>query len=192
MSLLNQWTGVTKYMLRDVDTFVDNYDEDHGIGYPIKFLAVTVFVMALVATLLMVLANLSSPADLRAAAMLGVLFLIVGFVAAIVEALLVHGIVSLLGGPNGSTTTFEAYAFPSAVRYGLSFVPLLNVILGLYGLYLQIKTLSSFQEISEGKAGVALIVAALITVPVTVAVLVLAVAVIGAFALEMGGSGGAV
>jgi len=186
MSLIGQWTGVTKFMITEPDAFIDQYDEDHGIGYPIKFVTLSVIAMALPITLLMVLANLSSPADLRAAAIIGAAIVLIGFVASIIEMLLVHGVVYALGGREGSVSTFEAYAFPSAVRFGLAWIPLLNLI-GLYGLYLQVKTLASFQGVSSGRSAVALLLAAFLVLPT----MVIAVAVIAAFFLELGGGGGA-
>lgn len=182
MSLLKQWVGVTKYMVSDSDTFVEQYDEDHGISYPIQFLAITAVAMALPLTLLMVLANPTSPEDLKAAAIIGVAAVIIGFVAAVAEALLLHGIVTLLGGRNGAVSTFEAYAFPSAIRYTLALIPPLNLIFGAYGLYLQIKTLASFQDISTGRSAVALIVAPLIVVPISL----VALGVLLMFVLELG------
>ncbi|GAA0663869.1 YIP1 family protein [Natronoarchaeum mannanilyticum] len=174
-------------MVTEPDAFIDQYDEDHGIGYPIKFVALSVIAMALPITLLMVLANLSSPADLRAAAIIGAAIVLIGFVASIIEMLLVHGVVYALGGREGSVSTFEAYAFPSAVRLGLAWIPLVNLAVGFYGLYLQIKTLASFQGVSSGRSAVALVFASLLVLPT----MVIAIAVIAAFFLELGGGGGA-
>lgn len=183
MGLIEQWMAVTKLMLTEPDTFIDQYDEDHGIGYPITFVTVSVIVMALPITLLMVLANLSSPADLRAATIIGAAIVIIGFVAAIVEMLLVHAVVYALGGREGSVSTFEAYAFPSAVRIGLSWIPLVNLAAGFYGLYLQVKTLGSFQNVSAGRSAVALILASVFVLPT----MVIAIALVATFFLELGG-----
>ena len=186
MSLLKQWTGVTKFMVSDPDTFIDQYDEDHGIGYPVKFLAVSVLATFLPLALLSALANISTPVEAvkGAAIIVGVLGG-VALVAGIAEVLLAHGILKLLGAQNGMSSTFEAYTFPSILRFGLWWVPVVQLV-GLYGLYLQIKTLASFQNVSTGRSALALILASLLVVPI----LLVAIAVIGAFVFGFSGGGG--
>ena len=188
MSLLEQWVGVSKYMVTDPDAFVEQYNENHGIGYPLKFLAVTILVALLPLAALSLLANVSAPVEAiqGAAIIVGVLGAIM-LIAGVAEVLLAHLVVKLLGAQNGVTTTFEAYAFPAVVRIGLFWIPLVNLLMGLYGLYLQIKTLSSFQDVSPGRSAVAMIVAAMLAVPI----LIVGVAVIGAFVMDFGGGAGA-
>lgn len=182
MGFGKEWMGVNGYMIKDPGTFFTEYDETHGIGYPVAFmLASFLAVMAPFALLSFVL-NISTPSDavLAVAAFFG--FGVVAWFATLVEALLAHGIVYLFGA-RGLSKTLEAYAFPTAVRNALWWFPLVNLALGLYGFYLQVKGLAAFHGISTGKAAVAGILAAIFyLIPVAV---VLA-AVIGAFVLDMG------
>ncbi|WP_226481202.1 YIP1 family protein [Natrinema amylolyticum] len=182
MSLLNQWKEVNGYMIKDPGTFFSAYDETHGIGYPIAFMLLSYLAVMLPVAVLSAALNITSPSN--AAIGLG-LFLglgVVYWILGLIEALLAHGIAYLFGA-RGVSKTLEAYAFPTVVRYCLWWIPLVNLAVGLYGLYLQIKGLSSFHDISTGKAAIAAILAPIVfLIPVTVAL----AAVIAAFVLDMG------
>ncbi|MBZ6494385.1 YIP1 family protein [Natrinema longum] len=186
MNLLQQWKGVSGYMINDPGTFFSQYNEKHGVGYPLQFLLVTSLVSMLIPAVLSILLNVSSPAT---AALGGLIILGLGLVTwlgAVIEALLVH-LVAMAFGKRGVATTLEAYAFPAIVRHGLWWIPIVNLALGLYGWYLQIKALAAFHDLSTGKAVVAAVIGALLYVPA----LVVVAAVIATFVLELGSSTGA-
>ncbi len=186
MGFVTQWKGINGYMLRDPGTFFAEYDESHGIGYSIAFMLLSFVVVMLPLALLSTVANISTPGEaaigLAAFLLLGVLF----WVLALVEALIAHGIASLLGA-DGVATTLEAYAFPTIVRYGLWWIPVVNIGLGIYGLYLQITGIAEFHDISTGRAAVAAVVALFVSVP-SITILV---AILAAFALDLGSTAGA-
>lgn len=184
MQFLRQWTGVSKYMVAKPGTFFDHYDEDHGVGYPLAFLFLTMLVAVLPLFLLGAVFNATQPTQLGAVAAISIGFAAYFWVISIVEALIAH-VVLYLFGARGLPDTLEAYAFPAIVRYGLWWIPLVNIVLGFYGLYLQIKGLAAFHDVSAGKAAVAGVVALLLYLPVTIAV----VAVVGAFLLSLEGGG---
>lgn len=181
MEFTKQWTGVNKYMIRSPRTFFTEYDETHGVGYPIAFMLASFVAVVLPLALLSAALNITTPVDaavgLVAFLALGVVFWIVG----LIEALLAHGIAYLFGA-RGIAKTFEAYAFPTIVRYGLWWIPIVNLV-GLYGFYLQIKGLSAFHDISTGKAAIAGILASVLYLLPVVVVLA---AVIAAFVLDLG------
>lgn len=185
MDFVSQWKGINGYMIRDPGLFFNEYDERHGVGYPLAFMLLSFVVVMLPLALLSTVANISTPGEaaigLAVFLLLGVLF----WVLALVEALIAHGIASLLGA-DGVATTLEAYAFPTIVRYGLWWVPVVNIVLGIYGLYLQIKGIAKFHDISTGRAAVAAVVALFLASP---SIIVL-VAILAAFVLDLGSTAG--
>lgn len=182
MKLARQWRGVSGYMVREPTEFFAAYDERHGIGYPLVYLAITFVVVTVPVGLLSMLVNLSNPYE----AVVGGGIIVVGlgglfWFQTIAEALVAHIVAHLLGA-RGPVQTLEAYAFPAVVRYGLWWFPIVNIGLALYGWYLQIQGLSAFHDISTGRAAIAALVGLLLYVPL----LLVAAAVIGSFVLELG------
>lgn len=181
MGFAKQWKGVNSYIIREPGLFFEKYDETHGIGYPLAFMLASFLAVMVPLALLSTVVNITTPGE---AAVGVVIFLALGvvlWVLAIVEALVAHGIASLLGA-RGVAKTFEAYAFPTIVRHGLWWIPLINIGVGIYGLILQIKALSSFHDISTGRAAIASLIALILYLPVFVALL----AVIATFVLDLG------
>ncbi|WP_265110180.1 YIP1 family protein [Halosolutus halophilus] len=181
MGFANQWKGVNRYMIRDPGVFFTEYDETHGIGYPIAFMLVSFVAVMVPLAVLSAVLNVTAPGEaaigLVAFLVLGVVFWILG----LIEALLAHAIAYLFGA-RGVARTLEAYAFPTVVRYGLWWIPLVNFV-GLYGFYLQIKGVAEFHDISTGKAAIAgLFASVLYFLPV----IVVLAAVIATFVLDLG------
>lgn len=86
----------------------------------------------------------------ESAGMVGWLYLILVaciWAATVLEALTVHSLV-VLGGGKDLSRTLSAHAIPSLIRYGLWWVPVLNVALGCYGWYLQLQRLSTLHGFS--------------------------------------------
>lgn len=185
MGFAKQWTGVNKYMVKSPETFFSEYDETHGIGYPLAFMLISYLAVMVPIAALSTLINITTPRQavlgLVAFAGFGVGFWILG----LIEALLAHVIMYLFGA-RGVAKTLEAYAFPTVVRYGLWWIPPLSLV-WLYGFYLQIKGLATFHDISTGKAAVAAILAAIFYL---LPVFLVIAAVIGAFVMDLGSSPG--
>lgn len=182
MGFAKQWKGVNEYMIRSPGTFFSEYDERHGVGYPIAFMLASYIAVMLPVAALSVVLNITTPGDAAIGVVLFLLLGILAWVLGLVEALLAHLIVYLFGG-RGLSKTLEAYAFPTVVRNVLWWLPLINLVLGFYGFYLQIRGLAAFHDISTGKAAVASILAALLYF---IPVIVILAAVIAAFVLELG------
>lgn len=182
MGFGTQWIGVNKYLITSPSTFFSEYDETHGIGYPLAFMLTSCLAIMVPLGLLGVIVNIAAPSE--AALWFGIVlvFGILFWITGLVEALLAHGIAYFFGA-RGVSRTLEAYAFPTVVRYGLWWIPLLNIALNLYGLSLQIRGLAAFHDISTVKAAIAGILA---TIFYLVPVFVVLAAVIGAFVLDLG------
>lgn len=185
MGFATQWKGINGYLIRDPGTFLTEYDESHGIGYPIAFMLVSFVVVMLPLALLSTAANITAPSEAAIGLAVFLVFGVVFWILGMVEALIAHGIASLFGADE-IATTFEAYAFPTIIRYGLWWIPIVNLI-GLYGFYLQIKGIAAFHGISTGKAAIAGVVAAFLSTP-TIFVLV---TILAAFVFDLGTTTGA-
>lgn len=186
MAFRDHWVGVNRYMINEPGTFFEAYDEEHELRYPLVFMLVSFLAVVVPTAVLGILLNLSSPgtalASVFAFGVLGVIFWLI----TVVEGLLAHG-VAMLFGARGVATSLEAYAFPTVVRYGLWWFPGVNVGLAIYGLVLQAKAFIAFHDLSPVKAGLAVVLAALLAVPAFL--LILAVFVV--FVIDIGPSGGA-
>ncbi len=182
MGYAKRWAGVNRNMIRRPGTFLTEYRETDGIGHPVAFMLFSYLAVVVPLAVLAVVLNVTDPAGAAVAVLiflgLGVAFWVMG----LVEALLAHGIVYLFGG-RGAGKTIEAYAFPTVIRYCLWWFPVVNIAFGLYGLYLQIKGLATFHDISTGKAAVAGILASVLYL---LPVIVVFAAVIAAFVLDLG------
>lgn len=185
MGFAKQWKGVNGYMIRDPDLFFDQYRERHGVGYPLAFMLVSFVVVVLPLLAVGTILNITSPAGAVSVVILSLGFALSLWLLTVVESLLAHAIASVFG-TDRVVLTLEAYAFPTLIRYGLWWFPLVNIVLGLYGLYLQIKGLATFHDLTVGQAAIAGIVATLISGVVVSIGGILLFAVIGAFLLDLG------
>lgn len=188
MGFGKQWKGVNWYMVRDPGTFLSEYDETHGIGYPVAFMLVSYLAVMVPLGVLFVAFNITAPSEAATGLVAILLFGVAFWILGLVEALLAHLIVYLFGG-RGVATTLEAYAFPTVVRYALWWFPLINLVPAIYGLFLQIRAMAEFHGISTGKAAIAAVLAAIFYF---VPVIVVLAAVIGAFVLDLGQETGTV
>ncbi|ARS89497.1 YIP1 family protein [Natrarchaeobaculum aegyptiacum] len=185
MEFAKQWKGVNGYMIRDPDLFFDQYRERHGVGYPLAFMLVSFVVVVLPVMAIGTILNITSPMGALSVVVLSLGLALLFWLTTVIESLLAHAIASLFG-TDRVVLTLEAYAFPTLIRYGLWWVPLVNIALGLYGLYLQIKGLAAFHSLSTGQAAIAAVVATLVAGFVVPTGGVLLVAVLAAFVLDLG------
>lgn len=184
MQLLTQWKGVSAYLLRDPATFYDHYDEVHGLGYPFLYLVLSSVVVVLPVTLIAVALNASTPtAAVGAAGAVLVLGAILALLT-VLEAVVAHAVLALFGA-DGVSRSLEAYAFAFPIRYSLWWIPIVNVFPHFYGLYLQVRGLAKFHDVSEAGAAVAVVLGAFSPILV-----LLAIAAFAAFVLGLGSSVG--
>lgn len=182
MGFAKQWRAVNGYMVRDPGTFFAKYDEVHGVGYPIAFMLVSYFAVMVPLGVLFAVANITNPSEVAIGLGVTLGFGLLFWITGLVEALLAHGLAYLFGA-RGLSRTLEAYAFPVVVRYCLWWIPLVNLALGLYGLYLQIKGLAAFHDLSTAKAAIVVILASVLYL---IPVFVVLAAVIATFVLDLG------
>lgn len=187
MELLEEWletfqeviTGPTEYLQRERRT--------DGFEYPLKFAAISLLLAAVLnaARVLVVGPQGASASGVGGNFLLALVTLVVspilGMVFLGLGAGLVHLFVMLFEGSGGYKETLAAFEYATAlspVSALVSFVPLLggllNFVLGIYGIYIQVRGLESFQNLSTGKAVIAVVAPAVIVILIFVVLAVVA------------------
>ncbi|MFB6190183.1 MAG: YIP1 family protein [Candidatus Nanohaloarchaea archaeon] len=195
MGLLDDWLDTFESVLTGPTEYFRSEERRDGFGYSLKFAVISLVIAAIFNA---ARAGFVSPTPLSqvlpfggsAVVALGVLVIspIVGVVSLLLWSGLVHIFVSLLGGEAGYSETLAVFEYASAltpVTALLSLVPvvggLVNLVLWIYGLYIQASGLQEYQGLSEWRAVGAIILPAL----VLGAVVVLAAITMGAVFASM-------
>lgn len=82
-------------------------------------------------------------------------FIVVGFV---------HIFVYLLGGKEGFSNTYKAFAYASTPSSLFGWIPFIGIIFSLWSLYLEIKGISMLQKMGMGRALAAIIIPIMVIV----------------------------
>lgn len=188
MQLVHVWGGAAKRLVTGPDDFYDRLSGQDAYGIPLGFAAISSLLLGLQFAVLSFLLNLSTPTQaVGGGLLLLVAFFVLSYVGYLVESLTAH-LVLYLAGVRGLSRTMEAFAYPTAIRTTLALVPLVNLVAGAYGIYLQYLGVKSLHDVSSGKAVATVLLAIVLSWLPFVVVLVLFAAVIGSFVLGMGGA----
>ena len=169
---------IAKQVVRSPSRFYAEFEQVGNNSFPLIYAGGASLLGGAVAGILSLLVGSPLSGALTSTVLIAVLL----FGSFVVQALFTHAIVYLLGG-RGLSRTIEAMAYPTIWTLPLAIIPLLNFLVGLYGLWLQAKGLSRFHELSGGRAWVALLVGTLFGPGIA---LVILAAVIGTFILGLG------
>jgi hypothetical protein len=171
MSYVRRWSMLTRHLVFQPTFFFENFNVRESYGFPAAYVTVSALIGAGVVALLSFLLNLSQPMDaLVGSAVVLALFVPVTLLSFGVRVLVAHGVVYAFGG-RGLSRTLEAFAYPTVVTMTTAYIPLVNLVAGLYGLYLQTKCLGGFHDLSDGKALVAVLVSGVLSFVLTIAIL---------------------
>lgn len=88
--------------------------------------------------------------------------LVVGILSVFIFGLWLHLWVFLLGGRNGLVQTIKAVLYGETPSLVLGWIPIINLIAGIWALIVGIIGLRQLQELSTGKATIAVIIALII------------------------------
>lgn len=157
-------------MLRSPGEFFRSENRRSPTEYPLKFAAVSIALAAvfnaaraLVFSSSIGGAGMTGSVVTAASSFVG--GLIGGLVGVFILGAFIHIFVYLLGGRNGVGNTISVYQYAtviSPITALLSFVPILgqlaSLVLGIYGIFIQVKGLEEFQDLSTGKALVAVLI----------------------------------
>jgi hypothetical protein len=163
MSAVRRWSLTTKTVVASPGFFFENFNLRDGYGFPLAYALASAVVGAVlfgatVAVVAVLLGSGGVGSALTAGTVFGGVALLLsvgGFLTRVVAA---HAVVALTeGGPL--VRTVEAFAYPTAATMVLGGVPVVGFVAPLYGYYLQYRGLVSFQEMEQGPAAAAIVVA---------------------------------
>lgn len=95
-----------------------------------------------------------------------------GFIFTLLFAAWLHLWVYLLGGRNGIMQTFKAIIYGNTPRFLLGWIPFIGIIFALWSLVLSVLGIRELQDMSNGKAILAVVIAVII--PLIVFILIAA------------------
>lgn len=174
MDLLNDWLETYKEVLTSPSGFFESEGRRDGFGFPLKFALINLIISGILSAA-STFAFAAAAAGLGATGILGsslaaaafsmTLGPILGVLGLLLMSGVVHIFVALLGGENGYRETLSVAEYATVIypiTGLLSFIPLigsiLNLLVALYGLFIEIKGLENFQEMSTGSAAAAIII----------------------------------
>jgi hypothetical protein len=185
MSLFDEWLETFQGVLTQPSEFFESEDRRDGFGFSLKFalinLAISGVLTAGSVAIFGAAAGMNGGfgAGSTVALVAGTMILtpILGFIGLMISAGLIHIFVALLGGEEGYGETLSVLEYASAIspiNAALQFIPLIGslagLVLGLYALYVQTKGLSTFQNLSTGRALAAILLPAIIIGAIVLAV----------------------
>lgn len=190
---MNFLEKVRGFLLEPSDTF--DISKDDALSVAIKYYVIIVVIYSALLTLLYALGSsllgpmmgLERPvvlADVDAGVevimVLGfVMVLTVGIIAPFLAGALIHVGVYMMGGRNGITQTMKAAMYGSTPLL-FSWIPIIGAIAGIWVLILEIIGIRQLQDLTTGRA----IMAVLVPI-ITIAVIIILAAVIGVFMFGM-------
>ncbi|MFH1294592.1 MAG: YIP1 family protein [Candidatus Aenigmatarchaeota archaeon] len=83
-------------------------------------------------------------------------------VGSFINAAFMHIFVYIVGGRKGYTSTFNAMAYASTPSLLLGWIPVVNIITGIWALVLEVKGIRTLHEITTGKAILAILLPVII------------------------------
>ena len=165
------WAENWKKVIFDPKVFFKEMARTGGYKEPLIF-ALVVF---LIPGIILVLFTFGL--SLIIAPLFGILGLFIG------AAILFFVCTKFVGGKSNYEGTFRVTAYVSAVNV-ISFIPVVNFIAGLYGIYLLVVGIREVHEITTQKAVIAVVIAAVIMI--ILAVIIGSVGLLGSFVPMLG------
>jgi len=157
LNILNYWLECTKKLVSKPTEFFNEVEEHNSIGSALSFSAVSGLVFGLLTGILyggfsLISGDLEGLALIVSAPIAGALIAPIGL---LINAAFIHLIVYLFGG-RGYTRTTEAISYATVSQALLGWIPVLGGFLaGIYLIFLEVKGLKRFHNLSTGKALVA-------------------------------------
>jgi hypothetical protein len=178
MSFVDELLETYKGVLTQPSEYFSNEERRDGFGYSLKFAAVNLIISGVLGSASILAFGAATAVYGEAASGIGMGILaaivlvatpVLGLIGLMISSGLIHIFVHLLGGENGYSETLSVMEYATAVQpitSILSFIPLLgsllNLLVGLYAVFLQGKGLENFQEMSFGKSLAAIVLPVII------------------------------
>ena len=187
MGFVSEYFEVAKNVITSPTEFFENENRRDGFGYPLKFAAFSLIISGVFSAISTALTPQSAEVTLSTPVLVATSAIgtpILGLISLVITAGLVHIFVALFGGENGYGSTLATIGYGTAIGLiasALNVFTSLGVIAGgvvgtiigivgflaalvvsFYGLYVQSKGLSEFQNISFGKSVLSIILPGII------------------------------
>ncbi|KAA0017425.1 MAG: hypothetical protein FE037_00760 [Thermoplasmata archaeon] len=164
---------VKGFLLSPVETFQKVKDED--LGPLMKYFVILTLIFSILMAVIMIgltsamfsilpvkFPFMAGTAGGLAAVVTFITLLISLLIGLFVGAAIVHIFVYLLGGRKGYTQTVKAIGYGMTPSLLLGWIPFLNIIVGIWALIVEIIGIRELQEMSTGKAALAVILPGII------------------------------
>jgi len=177
------------FLIRPTETF--NKVKEEEIGAALKYFVVWLLIYAVLsavifATIGNMLGNFSPLNSLSilgvgtggmAALWLFIILFVLGFIGVFISAGIIHMGVLIVGGKQGYYQTLKAIVYGNTPTYVLGWIPIVIYIAGIWALVLEILGIRELQEVSTGKAVLAVLIP-LILIGVVLSIVIAAIAYI--------------
>jgi hypothetical protein len=185
MSFIDKWFETYKTVLTEPKDFFESENRRNDFGFSIKFAFINLLiggVFGAIGTLMFgSLATLLGGEMAIATPILAALTLVLspflGLIGLIISSGLLHIFVYLLGGENGYSETLSVMGYVTVINpisSAFSLIPFLgglaSFLLSIYGVYIQMRGLESFQRLSTGRALAAILITIVLITFITIAV----------------------
>ncbi len=161
------------FLISPVETFQKVKDED--LGPVLKYYVILVVIFSILNAIIMgtMSSAITSMMPMKmplmgaaggglAAVTMFIGFLILLIVGLFIGAAIIHIFVILLGGKKGYTQTTKALAYGMTPQLLLGWIPFIGIIAGIWALIVEILGIRELQEMSTGKAVLAVILPGII------------------------------
>ena len=172
------------FLLKPTETFSKVKEET--LGEVLKYFVIWIVIYGILLTIVMTVAggtmgsiygNIPGFSGVTGASMgltctLGLFFVILigGIIGLFIGAGIVHLGVLLVGGKNGYSQTVKAVGYGYTPQFILGWIPFINIIAGIWALVIEIIGVRELQEVSTGRAIIAVLLPVMIIVGITVAI----------------------
>lgn len=183
MDAVSNWATMSKAAILSPGDFYEDLRPRDGFGPPLGHALISSLIPGLLIGVVALLLNLNAPTEAVGGFLLLTAFLGgATFVTFVGDSLAVHALVYLLGG-RGLSRTVDALSYPTAL-YLVLWIPIVNLFVGLYVLYLQAKGIGRLHDFSVERGLVAAFFGGLLGWVTTILLLVVLLAPItGLFGL---------
>jgi hypothetical protein len=159
-------TRVKGFLLKPVETFQQSRNDEPGVIFP--YFAALLLINAILSAIITLIGIetmprlAGMPEGIAIPVIVFLMALAGGFILTLIFAAWLHLWVYILGGRKGIMQTFKAIIYGHTPRLLLGWIPFIGFIFVLWSLALGILGIRELQEISTGKAILAVVIAVII------------------------------
>lgn len=159
-------TRVKGFLLKPVETFQQSRNDEPGVTFP--YFAALLLINAILSAIITLIGIetmpriAGMPEGIAIPVIVFLMALAGGFILTLIFAAWLHLWVYILGGRKGIMQTFKAIIYGHTPRLLFGWIPFIGIIFVLWSLALGILGIRELQEMSTGKAILAVVIAVII------------------------------